>query len=106
MTAYNREMFITDAIESVLSSTYKNFELIIVDDASTDNTVQIAKEYEANQIKKPGNIRSAENNRLATRSDERRAKASSDSKLFRAQCEGSFANASGSRKSKCHWRLS
>ncbi len=47
MTAYNREMFIAEAIESVLSSSYKNLELIIVDDASNDNTVKIAKEYEA-----------------------------------------------------------
>ena len=45
MTAYNREKFIADAIESVLSSTYTNFELVIVDDGSTDNTVAIAKEY-------------------------------------------------------------
>ena len=47
MTAYNREQFITEAIESVLNSTYKNFELIIVDDASKDNTVAIAKTYTA-----------------------------------------------------------
>lgn len=46
MTAYNREQYIGEAIESVLASTYRNFELIIVDDASTDNTVSIAKSYE------------------------------------------------------------
>lgn len=46
MTAYNREKYIGEAIESVLTSTYKNFELIIVDDCSTDNTVAIAKDYE------------------------------------------------------------
>ena len=45
MTAYNREQFISDAIESVLNSTYKNWELIISDDASDDNTVQIAQTY-------------------------------------------------------------
>src|SRR5436853_5775843 len=45
MTAYNREQFIGEAIESVLSSTYKNFELIIVDDCSGDSTVSIAKDY-------------------------------------------------------------
>lgn len=45
MTAYNRERYIGEAIESVLSSTYKNFELIIVDDCSTDNTVSIAEEF-------------------------------------------------------------
>lgn len=47
MTSYNREKYIEEAIESVLASTYKNFELIIVDDGSKDRTAQIAKAYEA-----------------------------------------------------------
>jgi glycosyltransferase involved in cell wall biosynthesis len=53
MTSYNREKYLAEAIESVLASTYKNFELIIVDDASTDKTVEIAKRYEEkdNRIK-------------------------------------------------------
>lgn len=46
MTAYNREKYIAEAIESVLASTWRNFELIIVDDQSTDNTLSIAKFYE------------------------------------------------------------
>lgn len=46
MTAYNREKYIAEAIESVLASSYTNFELIIVDDCSVDNTVAIAKNYE------------------------------------------------------------
>ncbi|MGN6194465.1 MAG: glycosyltransferase family 2 protein [Ginsengibacter sp.] len=45
MTAYNREQYISEAIESVLASTYTNFELIIVDDCSKDNTVKIASSY-------------------------------------------------------------
>lgn len=45
MTAYNREKYISEAIDSVLQSTYSNFELIIVDDCSSDNTVSIAKRY-------------------------------------------------------------
>lgn len=51
MTAFNREKYIAEAIESVLASTYKDFELIIVDDCSTDNTVNIAKKYEAQDSK-------------------------------------------------------
>src|SRR5258708_11720264 len=45
MTSYNRETYIADAIDSVLASTYTNFELIICDDGSTDNTVAIAGSY-------------------------------------------------------------
>jgi glycosyltransferase involved in cell wall biosynthesis len=45
MTCYNRERYIAEAIESVLVSTYTNFELIIVDDCSKDNTVTIAKSF-------------------------------------------------------------
>ena len=46
VTAYNREKFIGQAIQSVLNSTYTNFELIIVDDASTDDTVSVARQFE------------------------------------------------------------
>lgn len=47
MTSFNREKYIAKAIESVLASTYTNFELIIVDDDSKDKTVSIAQDYEA-----------------------------------------------------------
>lgn len=47
MTAYNREKYIAEAIESVLASSFTNYELIIVDDCSKDSTVEIAKRYEA-----------------------------------------------------------
>jgi glycosyltransferase involved in cell wall biosynthesis len=47
MTAYNREKYIAEAIESVLSSTFCDIELIIVDDCSNDKTVEIAKKYQA-----------------------------------------------------------
>jgi len=45
MTAYNREDYIAQAIESALASTYTQFELIIVDDVSEDRTVEIAERY-------------------------------------------------------------
>src|SRR5947209_14682770 len=44
-TAYNREAFIGDAIESALASKFEDFELIVVDDCSSDRTVEIAKRY-------------------------------------------------------------
>lgn len=47
MTAFNREKYLPAAIESVLNSTYANFELIISDDGSKDRTVEIAKNYSA-----------------------------------------------------------
>ena len=47
MTAFNRERYIAQAIESVLAQTFGDFELVIVDDASTDGTVRIAREYAA-----------------------------------------------------------
>ena len=45
MTSYNREKYIAEAIESVLASTFKDFELIVVDDGSKDKTVAIARRY-------------------------------------------------------------
>lgn len=42
---YNYEKYISKAIESVLSQTYQNFELIICDDGSTDRSKQIISEY-------------------------------------------------------------
>ncbi len=46
---YNHEKFIADSIESVLAQTYTNWEMIIIDDGSTDKTFDIALEYAANE---------------------------------------------------------
>ena len=52
MPVYNGEKFIDDAIHSVCAQTYDNWELIIVNDGSKDNTAEVLKKYEANsQIK-------------------------------------------------------
>lgn len=45
-TAFNRENYIAQSIESVLASSFADFELVIVDDASIDKTVEIARGYE------------------------------------------------------------
>jgi hypothetical protein len=47
MTAYNRERYIAAAIESVLAQTFTDFELIVVDDGSTDRTLDVARSYAA-----------------------------------------------------------
>lgn len=51
---YNSERFLAESIESVLAQTYNRWELLLVDDGSTDSSTQIAKEY---AIRLPERIR-------------------------------------------------
>lgn len=46
-TCYNREAYIAQAIQSVLDQTHKDFELIVWDDGSTNDSVAIALGYAA-----------------------------------------------------------
>lgn len=46
MSAYNHEKYVGQAIESVLNQTYRNFEFLVADDASTDSTAQEILKYE------------------------------------------------------------
>ncbi len=46
VTSYNREAYIGACIESVLCQSFSDFELLVVDDCSTDGTVDVAREYE------------------------------------------------------------
>jgi hypothetical protein len=47
ITSFNREKYVGASIESVLSSTFSDFELLILDDASTDGTEEVARSYVA-----------------------------------------------------------
>jgi glycosyltransferase involved in cell wall biosynthesis len=48
---YNGELYIKEAIDSVLSQSYYNCEILVVDDCSTDSTVDLIEEYHDNRIK-------------------------------------------------------
>lgn len=50
MPVYNCELYIKEAVESVLNQSYSDFELLIIDDASTDKTVSIIKTYADSRI--------------------------------------------------------
>ncbi|MEY0154184.1 glycosyltransferase family 2 protein, partial [Providencia rettgeri] len=51
MPCYNAEQYIKDSINSVLNQTYPHFELIIIDDLSTDNSINIINSFSDNRIK-------------------------------------------------------
>ncbi len=53
MSTYNGERFIREQLDSIINQTYKNIEIVIRDDGSSDNTVSIIKEYQ----KKYNNIK-------------------------------------------------
>ena len=53
MPAYNCGDFIGITLDSVINQIYQNWELLVVDDCSTDNTSQVVKEY----IKKDNRIK-------------------------------------------------
>ncbi len=48
---YNRAHYLKEALESVLSQTYKNYEVIVYDDGSTDSTYQVVKGFKSEKIK-------------------------------------------------------
>lgn len=47
MPAYNASQFLAQAIDSVLAQTWRDFELLIINDGSTDNTLEISEAYAA-----------------------------------------------------------
>ena len=65
--AYNSEKYISECLNSLLENTYKNFEIIVIDDGSTDNTFNIVSAYKEKHKniviiqKKNGGLSSARN---------------------------------------------
>ena len=45
MPSFNSEKFISESIESIINQTYTNWELIITDDFSSDNTVEVVESF-------------------------------------------------------------
>ncbi len=51
MSVYNEERYIQESLDSVLSQTLDNFELIIIDDCSTDKTTEMIEGYHDSRIR-------------------------------------------------------
>lgn len=51
MPVYNAAPYLKECIDSILAQTYKDFELLIVDDGSTDSSAEIAQSYEDERIR-------------------------------------------------------
>lgn len=62
---YNSEKYIVKCLESILKQNYNNYEIIVVDDGSTDNSINLIKKINSNKIKilskKNGGLSSARN---------------------------------------------
>ncbi|MBW4440880.1 MAG: glycosyltransferase [Plectolyngbya sp. WJT66-NPBG17] len=48
IAAYNAEAFISDTLKSILAQTYRDFEVIVIDDGSVDRTAEIVRSYAEN----------------------------------------------------------
>ena len=59
MPSYNTANFIGETIKSVLEQTYKNWELLIVDDCSTDNTDEVVARYNDERITDMKNVKNS-----------------------------------------------
>lgn len=99
LPVYNGEKYLRESIDSVLNQTYRNWELIIVDDCSTDSSAKIAREYtkkdkriyyyrNENNLKLPRNLNKgfklARGNYLTWTSDDNRFKSTALEKMYSA----------------------
>ena len=64
MPAYNAEKYISEAIESILNQTFSDFELVIIDDCSTDKTWEIIQGY-TNKDKRIVTVKNEENLKIS-----------------------------------------
>ncbi|MDR1169523.1 MAG: glycosyltransferase [Prevotellaceae bacterium] len=51
MPVYNAEQYLRESVDSILSQTYRDFELIIIDDGSEDGSVDLVKSYDDDRIR-------------------------------------------------------
>lgn len=51
MAVYNGQEFLKETMDSILKQTFKNFELIVIDDCSTDNSLEILQDYAKNDAR-------------------------------------------------------
>ena len=51
MPNYNSEKYVVESINSILEQTYQNWELLFVDDCSTDNSIEVARSFNDDRIK-------------------------------------------------------
>ena len=48
---YNKETCIRETLEGILAQRYRHFEIVVVDDGSTDNSVEVVQSLHSNQIR-------------------------------------------------------
>ena len=65
MGIYNCADTLSEAIDSIINQTYTNWQLILCDDCSTDNTYNVAKSYQEKYPEKIVLVRNEVNSRLA-----------------------------------------